>query len=79
MAINSDSQGLIAGDTNNVTDVFVYDRLGGTNALVSESSAGVQGADYSGFTPPAITPDGRFVAFSSNGEQPCRLRHERRP
>src|SRR5205814_1576225 len=46
------------------TDVFVRDRLTGTTERVSVSSAG-GAADRRGGTP-AISADGRFVAFSSD-------------
>src|SRR5262249_1461578 len=45
-------------------DVFVHDRLKGTTERVSVASGGAEGNADSGF--PAISPDGRFVAFSSN-------------
>ncbi|NIQ99396.1 MAG: calcium-binding protein, partial [Gemmatimonadales bacterium] len=44
-------------------DVFVRDRLAGTTERVSVSSAGAQ-ADYCS-EDPAISADGRYVAFSS--------------
>ncbi|HOG46662.1 MAG TPA: calcium-binding protein, partial [Anaerolineae bacterium] len=51
------------GDTNGASDVFVRDRLTGHTERVSVSSDGAQG-DYSSDSP-AISADGRFVAFSS--------------
>lgn len=44
-------------------DVFVRDRTAGTTRLVSRSSAGVAGNSSS--DQPAISPNGRFVAFRS--------------
>lgn len=59
----SSANNLIVGDTNGRGDVFVYDRLLGLTTLASVSSYGIQGnADSS---EPAISADGRYVAFSS--------------
>jgi Tol biopolymer transport system component len=64
VAFHSWDDGLVPGDTNNSYDVFVHDRaVGGPLERVSVSSAGVQGNDWS--QAPAISDDGRFVAFQS--------------
>ncbi len=52
------------GDTNGVSDAFVYERLSGTTERVSVSSTGAE-ANGTSFAP-AISADGRFVAFSSD-------------
>ncbi|MFO0983711.1 MAG: hypothetical protein U1E76_18605 [Planctomycetota bacterium] len=44
-------------------DMFVHDRLTGETVRVSVDSLGMQGNDKSGL--PAISADGRFVAFNS--------------
>lgn len=62
-AFFSDATNLVAGDTNATRDVFVRDVLTGTNELISVSSAEVPGNLFS--APPAISDDGRFVAFGS--------------
>jgi tricorn protease-like protein len=54
----------VPGDTNNAYDVFVRDRQSGTTSRVSLASNGAQGSANS--TDPAISADGRFVAFVSN-------------
>lgn len=54
---------LVTGDTNFQTDVFVRDRLTGAISRVSVSSTGLQGNDES--NKPAISADGRWVAFES--------------
>jgi Tol biopolymer transport system component len=54
---------LVAGDTNDATDVFLRDRTTRTTTRVSVSSAGAQGDGGSFFA--AISADGRFVAFVS--------------
>jgi uncharacterized repeat protein (TIGR01451 family) len=61
---------LVAGDTNGVGDVFVRDRLTGVTERVSVGPKGVQGDGDSNFlgisTGPAISDDGRYVAFKSD-------------
>jgi Tol biopolymer transport system component len=63
VAFQSWDDGLVAGDDNNSYDIFVHDRTVGGLERVSVSSAGVQGNDWS--LAPAISDDGRFVAFQS--------------
>ena len=64
VAFYSDATNLVAGDTNNRTDVFVTDTQTGTLTRVSVASDGTQGNGYS-FSP-AISADGRYVAFESD-------------
>ncbi len=64
VAFPSDATNLVLGDTNNTTDVFVHDRRTGTTERVSVSSSGGQSDGFS--EGPAISADGRFVAFHSN-------------
>ena len=64
IAFTSSATNLVAGDTNGVWDVFVRDRTAGTTRCVDVSSSGVLGA--SGAWAPAISADGRYVAFCSN-------------
>lgn len=54
---------LVAGDTNNVDDVFVRDALLGATERVSVATGGAQASGASLF--PALSADGRFVAFQS--------------
>jgi Tol biopolymer transport system component len=63
VAFLSDATNLVAGDTNSVRDVFVFDRQTGTTTRASVGSAGVQ-ADVDSVTP-VLSANGRFVAFSS--------------
>ena len=63
VAFQSWDDSLVAGDDNNSYDVFVFDRATGALERVSVSTAGVQGNDWS--QAPAISDDGRFVAFQS--------------
>lgn len=63
IAFQSNATTLVPGDTNSVDDIFVHDRLTGTTERVSVSSAG--GQANGGSIHPDISPDGRFVVFSS--------------
>lgn len=63
-AFESAATNLVAGDTNGVVDVFVRDHQTGTTSRVSRSSGGTQGNDRSNV--PAISADGRYVAFVSS-------------
>src|SRR5438094_565922 len=69
VAFDSAATDLVAGDTNGVSDVFVHDRQTGTTERVSVASDGAQGNGSSGLVtfafPPALSADGRFVAFVS--------------
>jgi Tol biopolymer transport system component len=54
------------GDANGATDVFVRDLQNGTTTRVSVDSNGVPGDFHSSyFVTPAISADGRYVAFES--------------
>jgi hypothetical protein len=59
----SDASNLVANDNNGVWDVFVHDRNTGLTERVSVDSTGVEGDGQSEF--PAISADGRYVAFWS--------------
>jgi len=63
VAFDSDATGLVAGDSNDATDVFLRDRRLDTTTLISTASAGglSNGDSYS----PAVSPHGAFVAFFS--------------
>jgi hypothetical protein len=54
----------VASDTNNLSDVYLYDLLGGTSVLVSRSSSW-SGAANGSSDSPDISPDGRYVAYRS--------------
>ncbi len=60
----SNAGNLVANDTNGTTDSYIYDRQTGAIERVSVSTAGVQGNGSS--TAPAVSADGRYVAFTSN-------------
>ena len=64
VAYESDATDIVPGDTNNDTDVFVRDRLGGSNILVSANAANTgpgNGSSFDAF----ISADGRYVVFES--------------
>jgi Tol biopolymer transport system component len=63
VAFYSRATNLVVGDTNAHWDVFVHDRQTGGTTRVSLSSAGGEGNGHS--ETPAISADGRFVAFRS--------------
>src|SRR5439155_1436556 len=64
VAFHSTATNLVAGDTNGKTDVFVHDRQTGTTERVSVASDATQGNNASSY--PALSADGRFVAFHSD-------------
>ncbi len=69
VAFTSGASNLVPGDTNRLPDVFVRDRALGKTRRVSLSSRGKQGTGtrYSnGSNAPAISADGRYVAFHSD-------------
>ena len=63
VAFASAASTLVAGDTNATEDVFVYDRVARSSERVSVSSLGGEGNGNS--YGPAISADGRYVAFTS--------------
>src|SRR5262249_48786306 len=56
---------LVSGDTNNDEDIFVRDRATGTTSRVSFADGSAQSTGSSGSA--AMSADGRFVSYSSNG------------
>lgn len=64
MAYFSEADNVVPNDTNGYRDVFVRDMLAGTDVLVSVNTNGVPGGGIS--SDPAITADGRYVAFTSS-------------
>ncbi|MFQ5748284.1 MAG: TolB family protein [Planctomycetota bacterium] len=63
VAFQSDASNLVAGDFNLIGDIFLRDRLNQTTVRVSVSTAGLEGNGFS--TRPALSADGRFVAYRS--------------
>lgn len=71
VAFHSDAAGLVLNDTSTNSDIFVRDRELGTTERVSVGSNGEtalgNGTEYANSLDPAISADGRFVAFMSSG------------
>lgn len=63
VAYVSNAANLVTNDNNFVDDIFRYDRVTGSNILISLNSRGEQGNSRN--FAPAISADGRFVAFAS--------------
>ncbi|HEY9821824.1 MAG TPA: DUF4347 domain-containing protein [Candidatus Sericytochromatia bacterium] len=64
VVFRSEASNLVSGDTNNTSDIFVYDRQTDTTRRVSVNSSGTQGNGFS--QSPSISADGRYVAFNSD-------------
>lgn len=64
VAFQSDASNLVVNDFNGQSDIFVHDRTTGQTNRVSVSSTGDEANGFS--FQPAISADGRFVAFQSN-------------
>ena len=65
VAFRSPANDLVPGDTNGLDDIFVRDRQLGVTERVSVDSSGGESNGPSFAS--AISADGRYVAFSSNG------------
>ncbi len=66
VAFSSVADNLIQNDTNAFRDVFVRDLLAGTNILVSAATNGLPGDNLS--FEPALSANGRYVAFTSSAD-----------
>ena len=64
VVFSSYASNLVPGDANNTSDVFVRDLAMGTTIMVSKDSTGAQSNSFSAY--PAISADGRLVAFCSS-------------
>ena len=65
VAFGSLASNLVAGDVNDTTDVFVYDRRTRQVTLASRNTSGEQGNDGSANAVGAFSADNGFLAFSS--------------
>lgn len=63
VAFQSTATNLVAGDTNGVSDIFVFDQQNNTVRRVSVDSTGLQANQPC--TTPALSADGNLVVFSS--------------
>ena len=64
VAYRSAADNLVAGDTNGVPDIFLYDRLNGTTTLLTTNRFGHGSADNRSLTP-VFSADGGTLAFVS--------------
>ena len=64
IAFDSNLSNLVAGDTNNTTDVFIKDLATGTVTRISVDGAGAQ--LNGGSAAPVFSPDGSKIAFYSD-------------
>lgn len=64
VVFRSSSNGLVAGDTNGVSDIFVRDRQLSTVSRINLNPNGTQTASGDSVLP-AISADGRFVSYQS--------------
>ncbi|MBI1851373.1 MAG: HYR domain-containing protein [Planctomycetes bacterium] len=64
VVFDSDATNLVAGDTNAVSDVFIFDRVSSATTRVSVDSSGVQSNGAS--SEPVISGNGRFVMYQSD-------------
>lgn len=67
VAFASNSIRLVPGDTNGFVDIFLRELEAGVTTRVSVSGSGVQSNGHS--NSPALSADGRLVAFLSEGSQ----------
>ncbi|HLE69342.1 MAG TPA: hypothetical protein VJH87_06650, partial [Vicinamibacteria bacterium] len=66
VAFESRASNLVLGDRNQAEDIFVRDRLAGTTERVSVASDGAEADGPS--AEPAVSADGRYVAFASRAK-----------
>lgn len=65
VAFTSLASNLVAGDANDITDVFIRDLVTGTTTLASLGQRGNQGDDASSAYGVAFSANDRYLAFSS--------------
>ncbi|MEO7795175.1 MAG: hypothetical protein ABIV06_10415, partial [Thermoanaerobaculia bacterium] len=68
VVLNSGATGWVSGvvDLNGSPDVYLWDRLSGSQTLVSHVAGDASTASNAGSYPFAVSDDGRFVAFFSS-------------
>ena len=65
VAFTSFAPNIVANDTNSSPDVFIRDMDQGVTRLVSINAAGTTSGALGGSNLVDMTPDGRFIVFSS--------------
>jgi Ca2+-binding RTX toxin-like protein len=66
VVFTSKANNLVSGDTNGEPDIFCKDMVTGVVTRLSTAAAGQQGSSSS--DAPQMSPDGRYVAFSSHAD-----------
>ncbi|OGL31889.1 hypothetical protein A3F64_00595, partial [Candidatus Saccharibacteria bacterium RIFCSPHIGHO2_12_FULL_42_8] len=66
IAYSSAATNLVAGDTNGVLDVFLYDTVTETTKRISVDSGGNEA--HSDSYEPSISGDGRYIAYASDAD-----------
>lgn len=66
VAFRSNASNLVLNDPNGFSDIFLRDTVQGTTVLVTVGMGGAPANGISGFFQIAITPDGRYVGFTSD-------------
>ncbi|HTV01060.1 MAG TPA: hypothetical protein VMF13_10995 [Luteitalea sp.] len=67
IAFSADANNLVEGDTNNVQDVFLHDRIVRSTTRISLTTDGAQGdAPSYGQGMPALSADARLIVFASD-------------
>lgn len=68
VVFESRAAGLVPGDTNDANDVFVHDRTNRTTTRVNLGIGGVQSGPQAASFAPAVSGDGRYVAYDSSAD-----------
>src|SRR5690242_10558967 len=66
VAFYSEADNLVSNDTNRIRDIYVRDRMLGTIEIASLAPDGSQSQGFFGSDEPAISANGRYVAFWSD-------------
>ena len=64
ISFTSEASNLVSGDTNGVSDIFVYDRINQTTERINLASNGTQANATSGSS--SLSGDGRYVVYQSD-------------
>lgn len=72
VAFESDTDGLVEGDGNARTDVFVWDRITGATRRITDNTTGAAGVERPR-TYPSISGDGKLVAYALDTSIPGAL------
>lgn len=77
IAFDSESTNLVNGDTNEFSDIFLYDRSTNKTTRINLSFIANEQAESGNSVSPAISADGRYVAFQTYADDlvPCDDNH----